>query len=127
MQALANIKSKLYDTETDLYPQVMAVKPANQPIRMKSTPEDSSTIEPTPTIENIDNEVKLQIGSNRIASTKSQGAQDLEIDAFNFLFSKNVNEAIAKFEECDKYYPQFHSVYEIKKLLNSEKKQSHEP
>lgn len=121
IQALATIKSKIYDTDTKLYPQVMAIKPDSSSVRQKSNLNDSLNIDATPKNENLDNEIKLQIGGNKLASNKFQVAQNIEVEAFDFLFNKNISSAIAKFDECERAYPGFHSVYEINKFLKAEK------
>lgn len=121
MQALATIKSKIYDNETKLYPQVMAIKAESSSVKKNRFLKDSIETESIQMNENIKDEIKLQIGSNKLMSNKFQSAQSLEVEAFEFLFNKNVNSAIAKFDECEKIYPGFHSVYEINKLLKAEK------
>jgi|GEM_PF-889393 len=147
MQALATIKSKIYDNETKLYPQVMAIKAdstANKrnnktaydpieiimAIKSDSTANkgnnkiryDSFEINNFPNTKNIENEIKLQIGSNKLSMTsKFQLAQRMETEAFDFLFKKKINEAISKFDECEKTYPEFNSVYEISRALKLEK------
>jgi hypothetical protein len=107
MQALATIKSKVYDSGTDLYPQIMAIKNEIKPEQKKK----SKTIEEVKTIEN-ENKLKIQVGT-----TKAEKAKKLEFEAFDFLFDKNVEGAIQKLEECNKVYPMFNNVYEIKNLL----------
>jgi len=147
MQALATIKSKIYDNETKLYPQVMAIKAdstankrnnktAYDPIEiiMAIKPDstankgnnkiryDSFEINNFPNTKNIENEIKLQIGSNKLSMTsKFQIAQRMETEAFDFLFKKKIDEAISKFDECEKTYPGFNSVYEISRALKLEK------
>lgn len=113
MQALATIKSKLYDTDTELYPQVMAVK--NEIKSEQNKENKNKTIEEVKTIEN-DNKLKIQLGT-----TKAEKAKKLENEAFDFLFEKNVEGAIQKLEECNKVYPTYNNVYEIKKLLVKDK------
>lgn len=121
MQALATIKSKIYDTDTKLYPQVMAIKPDSSTVKRKNNVKDSLRIEVAPKVDNLDNVIKLQIGGNKLASNKFQVAQNIEVEAFDFLFKKNITGAVTKFDECEKYFPGFHSVYEINKLLKTEK------
>jgi hypothetical protein len=127
MQALATIKSKIYDDEIKLYPQVMAIKPDSSSVKRQTILSDSSEIGNKPKIENIDNEIKLQIGGNKLASNKFQIAQGLEIEAFDLLFEKNIDGAIAKFNETEKAYPGFHSVYDINKVLKAEKNSLQNP
>lgn len=121
MQALATIKSKIYDTETELYPQVMAIKPDSSSIKHKVKLKDSLYIESVPKFDHIDNEIKLQIGSNKLALNKFDSAQSLENEAFDLLFKKDITSAIDKFDECERNYPGFHSVYDISKFLKTEK------
>lgn len=127
MQALATIKSKIYDSETKLYPQVMAIKqvklaqPSSFLIKELKDISDSAGTKYVANINKVDDEIKLQIGSNKFNSNRSQLAQTIEIDAFNYLFNRNIIEAIAKFEECERIYPGFHSAYEIGRILKAEK------
>lgn len=131
MQALSTIKSKIYDTDTKLYPQVMAVKVetvgtvsrdsdklshTGQPIK------DSSTVDITSDDKQVDDKVKLQFENNPTNSlNKSDAANKLVTEAFQFLFAKDVEQAIKKFDECEKVYPQYYSVFEINQLLKSNK------
>ena len=122
MQALATIKSKIYDTGTDLYPQVMAIRPDASSKKQSNSEFNDSII--TDAVENgkLRSEILLQIGNSAsAASNKFQSAKIKEREAFDFLFGKKVNEAIDKFEECDKIYPGFHTAYDIAKFLKTEK------
>lgn len=121
MQALATIKSKIYDSDTKLYPQVMAIKPDSSSSKQRHHLKDSSQTENIKEIKPIDNEIKLQIGGNKLTSNKFQVAKSLEKEAFDLLLIKNINGAIAKFDECEIIFPGFHSIYEINKLLKAEK------
>jgi hypothetical protein len=113
MQALATIKSKIYDTDTKLYPQIMAVKdefffgPNIKNINVQERKVDSIV---------NDNKLKLQLGNS-----KADRAKKLENQAFDFLFEKNVSAALQKFEECDKIFPTYNNVYDIGRLLRREK------
>jgi hypothetical protein len=116
MQSMATIKSKIYDDETGLYPQVMAVKlsevlqPDNrpQPKRSYEEKQQDSTIR--------DNKIKLQL-----SNSKDEASVRLEYEAFQYLFEKDINKAIQKFQESEKIYPTYHNNYEITRLLNKEK------
>ncbi|CAL67607.1 hypothetical protein [Christiangramia forsetii] len=130
MQALATIKSKIYDSETRLYPQVMAIKEDEnargrktenvvfvdgKPIAM------SSEIE---TIPEIDNSVKLQFQNNKVGSDglEKQAAR-LEKQALEHLMDKEIDKAIQDLEECERIFPQYHSVYEILRLLKQNRQE----
>lgn len=114
MQALATIKSKVYDKDTDLYPQVMAIK--NELKFEKTGPKINNTqITIADSLIN-DNKLKIQLGS-----TKAEQAKKMERQAFDFLFEKNVDAAIQKLEECNKVFPTYNSVYDIAKLLKKER------
>ncbi len=124
MQALATIKSKLYDKETKLYPQVMAIK-VDKSDSSKITNKSLRTGDSTDKVKlhNWDNEIKLQIGTINNNYSKNYGlAQNLETTAFKLLFERKIDESISKFEECEKLYPGFHNVYEILKFLKIEGK-----
>lgn len=123
MQALATIKSKIYDGETRLYPQVMAIKPDSTAAKRNSkVMKDSTKINSVPKSESIGNDVKLQIGTGRLnIMSRVQLAQGLELEAFDLLFKKKIDDAIIKFDECEKAYPGFHNVYDINKMLKSER------
>jgi hypothetical protein len=56
-----------------------------------------------------------------IPVTKFEKAENLENEAFSFLFDKDVDNAIKKFSECENTYPSYHSVYDILKILRKEK------
>lgn len=136
MQALATIKSKIYDSETELYPQVMAIKPdttssQKRKIRPENpsqeggllgeTPETGAT--PTPEKEKVvaQNEIQLQIGHSKPSMSKFQTAQKLGIEAFGYLFNRDVEKTIASLDAIEKVYPDYLSIYEINRLLKSEK------
>lgn len=142
MQALATIKSKVYDGDTRLFPQVMAIKLNEEPqvsketlpltITYKTSLKDTASVKrPEINIPLVvsgistpaDNKVKLQI-ENRPAnpSSKMQKAAQMENEAFENLFAKDVAKAITSFEEIEKIYPGFHSAYEISRLLKQEAK-----
>jgi hypothetical protein len=116
MQALAAIKSKIYDNDTKLYPQVMAIKTIESNIdTVKTSQNRIDSI-------NENNRIKLQIDNNKIIpASKVEKAEDLERQAFNFLFEKDIENAIMKFNECNNTFPSYHSVYEILRLLRKEK------
>jgi len=127
MQALATIKSKIYENETKLFPQVMAIKPDSAVNNPKRGKKDTLIAEGVNNNKGVSNDVKLQIGANKITSNKLQLAQNLESEAFGLLFNKRINEAIAKFDECASIYPEFHSVYEISRMLKTEKNELSNP
>jgi hypothetical protein len=131
MQALATIKSKIYDSETVLYPQVMAVKEEKEITIDKNT---AFTRETNPSfkvdsaiaiftdVKETDNKVKLQFENNPATSSSNvDAANKLVTEAFGFLFTKDIEQTINKFNECEKVYPQYLSVFEINQLLKSNK------
>nr|WP_315155318.1 hypothetical protein [uncultured Flavobacterium sp.] len=128
MQALATIKSKIYDSETKLYPQVMAIKPDSTAYKRNNTKSKDIVEISTQKDEKTINELKLQIGGNKFNSlNKSSLAQSIEVEAFDLLFSKRIDDAIAKFDECEKIYPKFHSIFDISNFLKSEKTSLSDP
>jgi len=144
MQALATIKSKIYDEETKLYPQVMAIMPdttsRKRTVVIKNpdiVTEDGTVISNGQTVtlpnpqedptSNLANDIQLQIGHSKSSSSKFQQAQKLEIEAFDFLFAKNITQSILTFEACEKVYPGFHSVYDINRILKAEKTELLDP
>lgn len=125
MQALATIKSKIYDTDTKLYPQVMAVKTAvkdSTKVLVTNLPIKNPNSEVVNDIKQADDKVKLQFSNNPAKSLNNlDEANKLVTEAFEFLFAKDVEHAINKFDECERVYPQFYSVFEINQLLKSNK------
>lgn len=125
MQALATIKSKIYDNETQLFPQVMAVKSVSF-IKDDNTKSSNFYNERNETrngeLIRQENKIKLQTKNNKIEPSKDlQLAENLQLQAFEFLFKKDINNAIQKFKECENAYPSYLSIYEIKNLLIKEK------
>jgi hypothetical protein len=129
MQALATIKSKIYDTDTKLFPQVMAVKAVEHGLaktEAKSSEAEAKSNEKYVAGNNsgsvIENKVKLQFDNNKATSANTQGsAGKLVSEGFQLLFDKDIEKAIAKFDECERAFPQYYSVFEIKQLLVHEK------
>lgn len=114
MQALATIKSKIYDKDTKLYPQVMAIK---NEITADSINKVNRVQEKSKNDILNENKLKIQLGSN-----KEELAEKLENQAFSHLFENNINQALEKFKECYTAYPTYHNVDEVIKLLQKEKK-----
>lgn len=133
MQALATIKSKIYDNETKLYPQVMAVKTVDL-IEFHKTSKSTKAIdksnikrgelfESDEKLVNQENKIKLQTKNNKIEPTQnSELAEKLQYEAFDLLLKKEVDKALEKFIECEKAFSKYNSIYEIKGLLIKEKK-----
>jgi len=129
MQALATIKSKIYDKDTQLYPQVMAIKEPKKSASdsSKVSSSDKGKSETTDSTFNgtnktIDDKVKLQFENNPAKSlNKAETANRLVTEAFDFLFKKDIEQSIQKFTECEQVYPTYYSVYEINQLLKSNK------
>ena len=119
VQALATIKSKIYDSDTKLFPQVMAVKVERSKDNVKvgeSVVDVKSAYEET--------KIKLQISNNNAdKTTKFSKANNLEHLAFQSLFDKKVEDAIMRFQECEDEYPSFHNSYEIINLLEANKEE----
>lgn len=111
MQALATIKSKIYDLETKLYPQVMAINDyfKTKLNKVTTTSEGSKT-------GNTDNNNKIQL---QFGKSKYENASLLEKQAFANLFDKEIDFAIKSFEDCAREYPNYHSVSEIASYLKS--------
>lgn len=124
MQALATIKSKIYDDQTALYPQVMAVKLEKSDTIISAISKGdevaiSKDLNSTASILQ-DDKVKLQFVNNPATSSqKFQAADKFVTDGFDYIFSKDVNSAIQTFNECEKIYPGLYSVYEINQLLKT--------
>ncbi|GMQ24729.1 hypothetical protein Aoki45_14110 [Algoriphagus sp. oki45] len=153
MQALATIKSKIYDEDTELYPQVMAIKPDStsrrrqplaelpenpntQPGRLPNTGDGSLTGSPNPetlpqpTVDpssTYDNDILLQIGGSKGTASKYQTAKNLERTAFEFLFDRKIDRVIETLEAAERAYPGFHSVYDINRMLKAERESLQDP
>lgn len=156
MQALATIKSKIYDEETMLFPQVMAIKPDStsqkrQPI--VSIPEspngpqrppldseintgDGPIISGGQTItlppeeipaQSYNNDILLQIGNSKSAVSNFQKAKNLEATAFDYLFERDIDQVIATLNAAEKAYPGFHSVFDINQMLKAERDTLQDP
>lgn len=115
MQALATIKSKIYDEDTKLYPQVMAVKTNDIPNKV-TTEIQKEKLEADSII--VDKKIRLQLENNRTVSVyKEEIAKNMEEEAFQSIFKRDVAQAIEKFEAVELAYPGYHSAYEIKNIL----------
>ncbi len=141
MQALATIKSKIYDEDTRLYPQVMAIKvdenarnrrvetvTANRendvPIVENEQSSGFGSRDNTQAEEEVDNSIKLQFQNNKVGSAGlEQRAAQLEKKALESLMNKEAEKAIQELEECEKIYPQYHSVYEVLQLLKKNRQE----
>ena len=117
MQALASIKSKIYDGDTKLFPQVMAIK-VDSTGSDRITDSTKTKIIKGTSIE--ERKIKLQFEDNSISST-AESARKFESEAFRYLFERDVEKSIQKFDECERIYPSYHSVYDILKILRKEK------
>ncbi|WP_051931059.1 hypothetical protein [Gillisia sp. Hel_I_29] len=130
MQALATIKSKIYDADTKLYPQVMAIKvdigARNQKIATVSANNNAPIVSAGMSmsldddkVEDLDdNSIKLQFQNNTIGTgSKEMKAATLERKALYSLLDKNVEGALRNLEECEQVLPGYHSVYEVMILL----------
>ncbi|WP_158798150.1 hypothetical protein [Pedobacter sp. L105] len=115
MQALATIKSKIYDSDTKLYPQIMAVK--TELLFPASNKKDNIQKEKIDSVLN-ENKLKIQFGNSKFDHAKT-----LERQGFNSIYDKNIDQALQYFGECEKTYPSYHNVYEIAQLLKKERLQ----
>lgn len=118
MQALATIKSKVYDSGTELFPQVLAIKPDSSSVR--KPPVITDTLQGAPTMEALRSELKLQIGTRPQSGIQPETARKLEQEGFDRLLAKDVSAAITAFGNSEAAYPGYHSVYEIRQLLQAE-------
>lgn len=157
MQALATIKSKIYDEDTELFPQVMAIKPDStsrkrkpiaqipdsRPTNPETGPErfpnsgTDSLLTTTPPItsdpapedirNDYENDILLQIGGSKSTVSKYQKAKNLERTAFEYLFDRRIDQVIETLNEAERAYPGFHSVYDINRLLKAEREVLKDP
>lgn len=111
MQALATIKSKIYDEETKLYPQVMAIKK----YKSEEIPIISEGISILKTDNDLDeNSIKLQFGNIKFSSEeKKDEASQLLIDALKSILNKDVNQSIKNLEEYQEAFP----LYSLNPIL----------
>ncbi len=129
MQALAAIKSKIYDEDTKLYPQVMAIKVNEYAYTAPITTSGTKVKNPDPVLQKadsikIDNRIKLQVENRSVVTlSKEESAGRLEAEAFQYLFDREVDMAIETFQQCEDAYPKYHNVYEIGRLLKGNKKE----
>lgn len=134
MQALATIKSKIYDEDTRLYPQVMAIKVDESARNKKIETVSSKNIPPNVAAgmsvslddfkdtDDVDNSIKLQFQNNNIgAASREEQAEKLEREALFFLLDKDIDQAIEKLEKCEEIFPGYHSVYEVLRLLKKDR------
>lgn len=97
MQALATIKSKIYDEETSLYPQVMAIKEYQGKEIIKDS--DDQTLSSTGQ-DIADRSIQLQFGSIDFGSEeKEKEASRLLQDALLAALNKDVDRSISALEE----------------------------
>ena len=106
MQALATIKSKIYDEETSLYPQVMAIKEYRGKEITKET--DSVNI-PSREGDIADRSIQLQFGSIDFGSEeKEKEATRLLQDALNAALDKDVEKSISSLREYGEKFRRYH-------------------
>lgn len=116
--ALATIKSKIYDPETKLFPQEVAIKLLADECncgKVAKKHQDSISTN-TDTSTQIADKLKLQFENNKITS-KSSLAVGYEADGFEALLDKDIDKSLAAFKNCYTVYPTFHNCDEIRKLL----------
>lgn len=120
--ALATIKSKIYDSETKLFPQVVAVKTLFDDCNCdKVKTEKSKDSTKTNSIANsveISDKLKLQFENNKI-NPKTSLATVYESDGFEALLAKDIDKSLAAFKNCYSIYPTFHNCDELKQLLQT--------
>ncbi|SDS11818.1 hypothetical protein [Christiangramia echinicola] len=129
MQALATIKSKIYDEETSLYPQVMAVKkyvnetnsedrddeiiPPNVSAGMEI---DLDNVQVNPTQPLPDKNIQLQFGNIRFSSEERKNeASQLLSQSLNFILDREVEKAIEMLEIYESAFP----LYSVAPVLNN--------
>ena len=97
MQALATIKSKIYEDETSLYPQVMAVKEFKAE---KNIPSGKDSFLASTTSEITDRTIQLQFGNIDFGSEEKElEASRLLKDALTAALEKDVDRSILMLEE----------------------------
>lgn len=116
--ALATIKSKIYDPDTELFPQEVAVKELFDECNSSKLPKkhkDSISVDTSPL---MTDKLKLQFENNKITS-KSSLATGYEADGFEALLNKDIDKSLTAFKSCYTVYPTFRNCDEIRKLLLS--------
>ncbi|SDS63456.1 hypothetical protein [Gramella sp. MAR_2010_147] len=118
MQALATIKSKIYDEETRLYPQVMAIKKyKNEEIQIVKTNGDTVF-----NIENAieDHSIQLQFGNIKFSSEeKQEEASLLLVEALRSIINKNIETSIKSLQEYEQAFPLYSVDIVLDKLEES--------
>ena len=144
MQALATIKSKIYDEETSLYPQVMAIKKykkQEQEITVSSDRNNQRPVENTNTSENVivspgktidieehsteddtgfdDSSILLQFGNIKFSSEekKAEASQYLS-SALKSILERDIDQSISKLEKYEQAFP----LYSVNLILGELKK-----
>lgn len=120
--ALATIKSKIYDSDTKLYPQVVAVKTlfddCNCDKVKTEKPKDSTATNVIAKSAQVSDKLKLQFENNKI-NPKTSLATGYESDGFEALLAKDLDKSLAAFKNCYSVYPTFHNCDEIRQLLQT--------
>jgi hypothetical protein len=111
MQALATIKSKIYDEETSLYPQVMAIKE----YRGKEIINDANDQSPVSPLQDLaDRSIQLQFGNMDFGSEeREREASRLLQEALLAALNKDVEKSISALKE---YGDKFHE-YNLNLML----------
>ncbi|OXG05065.1 hypothetical protein BC749_10954 [Flavobacterium araucananum] len=123
--ALATIKSKIYDSETELFPQVVAVKTLFDncncdKVKIEKLKDSILTTNTIAKSTQMADKIKLQFENNKI-NPKTSLATGYESDGFAMLLAKNIDESLIAFKNCYSIYPTFHNCDEIKQLLQANK------
>ncbi|WP_300436640.1 hypothetical protein [Christiangramia sp.] len=120
MQALATIKSKIYDEETSLYPQVMAIKEyENKKVQLVENNMENNL----KTLEEFDDRgIQLQFGNIKFSSeARKEEASQLLSGALKSILEKNLDRAIAELETYHQEFPQYSLNGLMDKLLKNRK------
>ena len=142
MQALATIKSKIYDEETSLYPQVMAIKKyrkdeqeitvvtdEQQPVENENTPGQvivSSGKKVSLNANSIggdtgfdDTGILLQFGNIKFSSEEKKAeASQFLTSALKSILDKDIEQSISKLERYEQAFP----LYSVDIILEALKK-----
>lgn len=119
MQALATIKSKIYDEETRLYPQVMAIKKYQKEEIEVARNNDNTDVNPESKPEETfdDSSIKLQFGNIKFSSDeKKSEASILLTAALTSIINKDVDKSIQKLEEYQRIFPLYSVAPVLTKL-----------
>jgi len=136
MQALATIKSKIYDEETSLYPQVMAIKKyrndEQQPLENENAPGQVIVSSGKKVSLNVDSTggdtgfddtgILLQFGNIKFSSEEKKAeASQFLTSALKSILDKDIEQSISKLEKYEQAFP-LYSVDIILEALKMNRK-----